>query len=199
MIVWGGLTNGNLLNDGGRNNPADNTWIAMSTSGAPSARYNHTAVWTGSEMIVWGGYNYDGSSHYYWSDGGRYNPAGNSWTAMTTTGAPAASLTWKAVWTGSEMIVWGGASFFNDTFSYTPHCEPFRITNAVLGSGNLTLSFPTATGRTYTLWRSDTLTSGTWTNTGLTALAGTGATLTFTVPATTPARRFFRVQAEPQP
>ena len=25
---------------------------------APNARYFHTAVWTGSEMIVWGGDNY---------------------------------------------------------------------------------------------------------------------------------------------
>ena len=28
----------------------------MTTNGAPAARYDHTAVWTGSEMIVWGGY-----------------------------------------------------------------------------------------------------------------------------------------------
>ena len=37
---------------------------------------DHTAVWTGSEMIVWGGF--DGG---YLNDGGRYNPAANSWTA----------------------------------------------------------------------------------------------------------------------
>jgi hypothetical protein len=36
-------------------------------------------------MIVWGGYN--GS---YLNDGGRYNPAANSWTALPTSGAPAA-------------------------------------------------------------------------------------------------------------
>ena len=29
----------------------------MTTTGAPTARAIHTAVWTGSEMIVWGGYN----------------------------------------------------------------------------------------------------------------------------------------------
>ena len=60
------------MNDGGRYNPAGNSWTAVSTTGAPAARYHHTAVWTGSEMIVWGGYN--GSS--YLNDGGRYNPAG---------------------------------------------------------------------------------------------------------------------------
>src|SRR5438132_3206892 len=30
-------------------------WSATSTVNAPSAREWHTAVWTGSEMIVWGG------------------------------------------------------------------------------------------------------------------------------------------------
>jgi hypothetical protein len=35
----------------------DNTWIATSTANAAIARDVHTAVWTGSEMIVWGGDN----------------------------------------------------------------------------------------------------------------------------------------------
>ena len=41
---------------------------------------------------------------------------------MTTTGAPAARGYHTAVWTGSEMIVWGGYynNYFNDTWSYTP-------------------------------------------------------------------------------
>ena len=34
----------------------DDTWTATSTANAPSGRDGHTAVWTGSEMIVWGGY-----------------------------------------------------------------------------------------------------------------------------------------------
>ena len=133
--------------------------------------------------------------------GGRYHPAGNSWTAVTTTGAPAARRNHTAVWTGSEMIVWGGEADggIQRHLQLHPRFWRLRITSVVLNGGNLTLSFPTMTGRTYTLWRSDTLADGTWTNTGLAALAGTGATLTFTVPATTPARRFFRVHADPQP
>jgi hypothetical protein len=31
----------------------DDTWTATSTTNAPSGRVDHTAVWTGSEMIVW--------------------------------------------------------------------------------------------------------------------------------------------------
>jgi hypothetical protein len=35
----------------------ENTWRPTAGSGPPDARYTHTAVWTGSEMIVWGGFN----------------------------------------------------------------------------------------------------------------------------------------------
>ena len=77
------------LNDGGRYNPAANSWAAVNHQLGAPPRANRTAVWTGSEMIVWGGF--DGSAL---NDGGRYNPAANSWTAVSTTGAPvAASIT----------------------------------------------------------------------------------------------------------
>ena len=70
MIVWGGQ-GVSVLNDGGSYDPAANSWTAVTTNGAPAARYFHTAVWTGSEMIVWGGIN--GAN--LWNDGGRYDPA----------------------------------------------------------------------------------------------------------------------------
>ena len=54
MIIWGG-NNGGFLNTGGRYNPVTNSWTATSTINVPAARGYHTAVWTGSEMIVWGG------------------------------------------------------------------------------------------------------------------------------------------------
>ena len=63
-------------------NCADNTWTA--TSAAPSARAAHTAVWTGSEMIVWGGAGLFGGMSTSFNTGGRYNPSTNSWTATST-------------------------------------------------------------------------------------------------------------------
>jgi N-acetylneuraminic acid mutarotase len=58
------------------------------------------------------------------NDGGRYNPASDSWTAMTTVGAPPNREAHTAVWTGNQMIIWGGIGLnnarFNDTYSYTP-------------------------------------------------------------------------------
>ena len=55
MIVWGGYEGSNYWNTGGRYNPSTNSWTATSTTNAPAGRSSHTAVWTGSEMIVWGG------------------------------------------------------------------------------------------------------------------------------------------------
>jgi N-acetylneuraminic acid mutarotase len=107
MIVWGGY-NYTGLNDGGRYNPEANTWTAVPTTGAPAARYAHTAVWTGSEMIVWGGEDWNGARYTYHNDGGRYSLVADSWTAVPTNGAPGARTYHTAVWTGSEMIVWGG-------------------------------------------------------------------------------------------
>ncbi|MNL02223.1 Kelch motif protein [compost metagenome] len=55
MIVWGGA-NGLLLQTGGNYDPLSNTWSEVGTRDAPVARYYHSAVWTDTKMIVWGGY-----------------------------------------------------------------------------------------------------------------------------------------------
>jgi N-acetylneuraminic acid mutarotase len=106
MIVWGGLggTPAGVLNTGGIYDPARNSWAATSTAGAPTARCNHTAVWTGSRMVIWTGIDSTG----YVNSGGTYDPATDTWTPMSLTNAPAARIYTTAVWTGTKMIVWGG-------------------------------------------------------------------------------------------
>ena len=105
MIVWGGAGNSDL-NTGGKYNPSTNSWVApLLTTAAPEGRSYHTAVWTGTEMIVWGGRD---ANNDFVNSGGKYNPATGNWVAMTTTGAPDPRYQHTAVWTGSEMIVWGG-------------------------------------------------------------------------------------------
>jgi N-acetylneuraminic acid mutarotase len=107
MLVWGGVDQNGYSDTGGKYNPGTNSWTAISMTNAPSERASHTAVWTDSEMIVWGGTFFDGVSQYL-NTGGRYNPDTDSWTATSTTNAPTARELHTAVWTGSEMIVWGG-------------------------------------------------------------------------------------------
>ena len=139
MIVWGGANYpAGDLNTGGRYNPTTDTWTATSTANAPAARASHTAVWTGSEMIVWGG---EGCGHgnCWFNAGGRYNPAMDSWTATSTTNAPSARWDHTAVWTGSQMIVWGGtdqANYLNTGGRYNPATDtwtPTGLTNVPPG------------------------------------------------------------------
>lgn len=84
----------------------EDTWMDTSLIGAPSAREWHTTIWTGSEMIVWGGRETPGGP--YLNTGGRYDPATDTWQPTSTVGAPSARYPSSAIWTGSEMIVWGG-------------------------------------------------------------------------------------------
>nr|BFE85432.1 hypothetical protein GCM10020093_080330 [Planobispora longispora] len=68
-------------------------------------RSHHSAVWTGTQMIIWGGD--DGRRTF--GDGAAYDPARKTWTRL-----PAAPLQPRshhsAVWTGQEMIIWGGTA-----------------------------------------------------------------------------------------
>ena len=114
MIVWGGRNSLTVspVQSGGRYAPAGDSWAATTTSGAPSGRFDHTAVWTGMEMIVWGGSGAAGKL----GDGAAYDPVGDSWRALPATFAPTPRSLHTAVWTGTAMIVWGGAISPADTY-----------------------------------------------------------------------------------
>ena len=152
MIVWGGYLgrigyNGSDLNTGGRYNPSTNSWTVISTTNAPSGRENHTVVWTGDEMIVWGGFNDILGSL---NTGGRYDPISDGWIATSTTSAPSARGAHTAVWTGSRMIVWGGGD--NTGGRYNPGTDswtPTSTTNAPSGRGSHTAVW---TGTQMIIW-----------------------------------------------
>jgi len=107
MIVWGGWTASGVTSTGGRYDPATDDWTATSTSGAPDARFTQTAVWTADRMVVWGGRAGEFSSIYF-ATGGRYDPVADTWSPTTMVGAPSARDGHRAIWTGSEMILFGG-------------------------------------------------------------------------------------------
>jgi hypothetical protein len=105
-------------------------WTATSTgTNVPTARYIHTAVWTGSEMIIWGGL--DGAVGL--NSGGRYSPATNTWLATSTgTNVPSVRYWHTSVWTGSEMIIWGGydgVSSVNTGGRYNPTTDTWLTTS----------------------------------------------------------------------
>lgn len=107
MIVWGGAEVGFqvvLFNDGARYDPVADAWTPMSMTNAPTARYDHTAVWTGTSLIIWGGNSFFTALN----TGAKYTPATNSWSPVSINGNPTARIYHTAVWTGSEMVIWGG-------------------------------------------------------------------------------------------
>ena len=52
----------------------DDSWTDTTMVNVPDARFYHTAVWTGGEMIIWGGSNSNGGQVNSLNTGGRYSP-----------------------------------------------------------------------------------------------------------------------------
>ena len=129
MIVWGGYRL-SPLNDGGRYNPVTDTWIPMAIDAdTPAGRSSHTGVWTGSEYIVWGGRDSSTNPDTYFNDGAIYDPITDQWFSFSSTGAPSGRRSHTATWTGTDMIVWGGANAPSGTTVYLDNggrlwCDP---------------------------------------------------------------------------
>ena len=128
MIVWGGQnSSNNELQNGGLYDPVFDSWESTAITGStPSARLGHTAIWTGTYMVIWGGH--DGTDVV--NNGGRYDPSVNSWSDAGTSNLTARQLH-TAVWTGSEMIVWGGygGGYLNSGGIYNPTTNTWSATN----------------------------------------------------------------------
>jgi hypothetical protein len=101
-------------------NPATNTWRQLPAM--PFTRADFAAVWTGSQLLVWGGVTGDSPESPVPPHGEAYDPATNQWSALPE--APLAGRAGPAaVWTGSQMIVWGGSTAstsYTDGAAYTP-------------------------------------------------------------------------------
>lgn len=122
-----------------------NVWRPMSAVQAPSARSHFASLWTGSELIVWGGnggYSNGRIACHMLADGAAYDPAADRWRPLSNEGAPAGRQSPFAFWTGDRMLVWGGrqSAFGNDDHEdgalYDPRTDrwtPMRAPGAPLG------------------------------------------------------------------
>lgn len=101
LVVW----SGGLGRDAGgaAYRPADGAWRPTARSPL-SARRGHTGVWTGREVVYWGGRS---ASDDILGDGAAYDPAADRWRLLPPAPIPARFLH-EAVWTGREVVVWGG-------------------------------------------------------------------------------------------
>ncbi len=140
MLVWGGFSGAFdfiTLGTGAGYAPASNSWSVIADVDAPSPRTGHSSVWTGSELVVWGGFSCLACANAELGSGGRYDPALDRWSPVTIVGAPVPRGNHTAVWTGSQMIVWGGETdagigqltLLNSGGVYDPATDSWTATN----------------------------------------------------------------------
>lgn len=115
--------------------------ITMATApvaGPLSARYHASSVWTGEELLIWGGTSKLLSfRETTFHDGAAYDPAAGTW--RTISASPLSSRGHSAAaWTGHEMLVWGGSDRgsgflldgqppgFTDGAAYDPATDTWR-------------------------------------------------------------------------
>ena len=127
------------------------TWDTFPALIAPDGRREFTAVWTGSLMIVWGGWDI---AREYVDTGGRYDPVTDTWLPTSLVDVPQARSSHAAVWSGTHMLIWGGNNHgvLGTGGRYDPQTDtwtPIAISGAPPARG-----FPTAvwTGTRMLVW-----------------------------------------------
>ena len=112
LIVWGGYTGfeeSDVGADGFAFDAAADTWQELPPSPL-AARALTASAWTGSELLIWGGwrgtYGYEFAEGFF-GDGAAYDPETQSWRVLPP--APIEGRAPFSVWTGSELLVWGTA------------------------------------------------------------------------------------------
>lgn len=147
MIVWGGHGPAGELNTGGRlsmdGQGVPQTWQNISTIGAPTAREDHIAVWTGTRMLVWGG-NRQG---VHLGDGASYDPISDQWSPISLTNAPSARSRHVGVWTGSELLIWSGGGTAGSLADGTAYNSATDIWRRLVTAGD-----PVARSRAGAIW-----------------------------------------------
>ncbi len=161
LLIWGGESCAGAscpndgaphLADGAAYNVANDAWRKLATSPL-SGREAAATVWTGTEMIVWGGT----TGQALVADGAAYNPAEDTWRPLP--GSPLSARTASAAtWTGREMLVWSGSETA-DGAAYDPAADRWRPLAAAPLSGR---SSPLAawTGSEMVVWSGSGLGDG---------------------------------------
>lgn len=135
LMIWGGQgAGGTLLQSGAQllfSGDSPLKWIEMNSNARPTARRWHTAAWTGSSFVIWGGENGGALG-----DGAEYNPVTEIWRPLPASSAPSARYNHVSVWTGQEMLISGGSNGTTELASggaFDPLTQAWR---PLSGSGN---------------------------------------------------------------
>lgn len=114
LLVWGGqgdivegdgFSHPKYLVDGAAYDPSSDSWRKLPK--APIAgRYGERSFWTGKEMLVVGGERWDADGDVVLKDAAAFNPSSGSWRTFAWDAGDREDF--PVVWTGTELVVWGG-------------------------------------------------------------------------------------------
>jgi hypothetical protein len=152
FLIWGGGTAADshevLHGDGIAYNPRANRWRSLPPAPIP-ATAQATAVWTGRELVIWGGLDNVGITHLT-AAGAAYDPGTDAWR-MIAPSPLAPRFSPVSAWTGREMIVLGGydvirnntLTVFRDVAAYDPARDQWRLLPPVPVPPGHDLQYPT--------------------------------------------------------
>lgn len=118
VIVWGGVDeHDDKLATGAMYSATNDRWTEIDPLDAGEARFGHRALWTGEQLVVWGGYTPSQTAGataaerleetpYY---GAAYDPVLATWDPLPESGL-APRIGHSMIWTGRELIVFGGVT-----------------------------------------------------------------------------------------
>ena len=128
--------------------PSSDSWVTLADPPAEmnsSGRVNVLVLWTGQEVLAFGGESLDGATVY--ADGAAFDPVANVWRSTAASPRPLTSRSPWA-WTGTEVFVWPpGDSGLTGAPLGTPRprtrggscrCRPCRVGNGPHRSGPAT-------------------------------------------------------------
>ena len=105
MFVWAGVDDEHSFPKGATYDPVEDAWTPFEIQLKWTPR-TFPAVWTGSEVLTFGGIN---GSHVI-DDGIAWSRESGKARTLPKDAAPSARSRHSAVWTGTEFVVWGGAN-----------------------------------------------------------------------------------------
>jgi hypothetical protein len=99
----------------------------------PGVRSRAATAWTGSQLLVWGGYEYVGSNEDPDANGFAFDAATRRWESL-----PPSPLEGRSdaafAWTGRELLIWGGwdggfrdPPYFGDGAAFDPVAGTWRM------------------------------------------------------------------------
>ena len=110
LIVWGGYgALSALLTDGAAYKPSTRTWRTIAGTPLPS-RWNQTAVWSGTRMVIFGGYYQSGPMTLTRGDAAEYDPVADTWTTIdtSTSGLGARGVLGATASASGQAVFFGG-------------------------------------------------------------------------------------------